>query len=126
MGGGVVSGDGYTIPADAVVETSGESEPATERRDPPELDIPGDCDACNGWHPDGECPGERGHRIDVLDTIANVITTHRGRMDDPNWLTHIEVADLLLQAFLGAQSQAKRTLDAVVPSGSSQGGSDAE
>ena len=34
----------------------------------------------------------------MRDTIANLITTHRGRMDDPNWLSHIEVADLTLQA----------------------------
>lgn len=32
------------------------------------------------------------------EAIANLITTHRGHMDDPNWLTHIELADLILQA----------------------------
>jgi hypothetical protein len=37
--------------------------------------------------------------VSLRDTLSNLITTHRGRMDDPNWLTHIELADLMLQAF---------------------------
>lgn len=36
--------------------------------------------------------------VSPRDLLANLITTHRGHMDDPRWLTHIELADLMLQA----------------------------